>query len=165
VGNTRPVQTKQGSNSTLNINNKAFTGGVLGGLSDRLNLVLNAAPSTIGGNYQNLGLFSETKITGNGTYPTVFYSLDGLTQLSAGTTITATYASIVYSWTISYSGLITFTDTSTSSYTPTNVAATGGADVVLIGLTAPPPVPEPGSLALLGGAGSLILARRRGKKA
>jgi len=167
VGNTRPVITT-GTNGYLKIENHTYNanGDGSGMLSSRLNLVLNAAPTVIASAPQNLGLFADgTKgILGNGTFPKVFYTMDGLTGYSSGATISATYGSTEYSWTISYSGVITFTDSTTSAYTPTNVAASGGNDVVLIGASTSL-VPEPGTLALLGGAGSLILARRRGKKA
>jgi len=195
TGGTRPVQ-MVGANAVLNIRNAATSiktaGTTLGkatfyqsGLSSRLNLVLDTLPQVNGAavvpgasaTYNpNLGLFHESTISGNGaTWPKVFYSLDGLTGYSQGATISAAYGTVAtYSWTISYSGIITFNDTMTdannnvyssdSLYTPTNIGATGGDDVVLIGITQVVPIPEPGSLALLGGAGSLILARRRGRK-
>ena len=67
--------------------------------------------------------------------------------------------STTYSWTISYSGQINFTNTATSAYNSTAIQATGGSDVVLVGVA----VPEPGSLTILGGLASLILTRRRGR--
>jgi len=150
VGNTRPVNS---DGSSLTLRNSARQ-------SSRLNLVLDAAPSITGGNPQNLGLFKESTIVGASTFPRLFYSLDGLTGYTQGAVVTATYGSYAYSWTISYSGVITFTDSANSFYSSANIAAVNGNDVVLIG-TSYGLVPEPGSLALLGGVGSLILARRR----
>jgi hypothetical protein len=163
IGNTRPIQ--------ANWNNTFFSVNSPGklqilnntNLSSRLNLVLNAAPTLITGVVpQNLGLFEETTIAGSGTFPKAFYSVDGSTVFTQGATITATYGSTAYSWTISYSGQINFTSTANSAYNTTGIAATGANDIVLIGLTSAA-VPEPSALALLGGAGSLILARRRQK--
>jgi hypothetical protein len=104
---------------------------------------------------------------GSGTYPKAFYSVDGSRVFTQGATISAGYAGLTYSWTISYSGQINFSDTATSAYDSTGIEAIGGDDVVLLGITPLAglvPVPEPSSLALLGGTGSLILARRRGRK-
>ncbi|MGA3067405.1 MAG: PEP-CTERM sorting domain-containing protein [Tepidisphaeraceae bacterium] len=117
-------------------------------LSSRLNLVLDAAPSIINGRIQNLGLFDETIITGNASFPKAFSSADGSTVFTQGATISAVVSGSTYSWTISYSGQINFTSTAVSGYN------------TKIGLA----VPEPSTLTLLGGAGSLILARRRGRK-
>jgi hypothetical protein len=159
VGGTRPIQTNwnQGNDlsspGVLRLNNNTNQ-------SSRLNLVLDAAPSLFGGVVQNLGLFDETYITGVGTYPRAFYSVDGSTVFTQGATISAAFAGHTYSWTISYSGQINFTDTGTSAYNPTGIQPTGGSDVVLIGV----PVPEPGSLAALGGIGMMMLARRRGRR-
>jgi hypothetical protein len=158
IGGTRPIQGNwnQGAaeigQGVLRINNGTAQ-------SSRLNLVLDAAPSLFNGVVQNLGLFDETLITGQGTYPRSFYSVDGSTVFTQGATISAAYSGKTYSWTISYSGQINFTDTGTSAYNPSSIQATGGSDVVLIGL-----VPEPGSLALIGAVGSMILTRRRGRK-
>jgi len=179
VGNTRPIQNvafdgvNNGALSIRNTTGVLFTSKTDGstcwqsGMSSRLNLVLDAAPSVINGSVQNLGLFKESdSILGQGTWPKIFYSMDGSIGYSQGATITARVDSTgpTYSWTISYSGLITFTDSSTSAYSPTNVAGAGGTDVVLIGLPTAV-VPEPGTLALLAGAGSLIMARRRKARA
>ncbi len=108
---------------------------------------------------QNLGLFDETLIAGSGTYPRAFYSVDGSKVFTQGATISAAYDGATYSWTISYSGQINFTNTATSAYNSTAIQATGGSDVVLVGVA----VPEPGSLTILGGLASLILTRRRGR--
>jgi len=179
IGNVRPVQDNW--NDTALANGNAGTGKlqILQGTvttkgkgtaslpytlySSRLNLVLDTAPSVISGLTQNLGLFDQSIITGSGTFPKAFYSADGSTIFTQGATISAVYSGTIYSWTISYSGQINFTSTAVSGYNSSNITATGGNDVVLIGL-APQAVPEPTSMALLGGAGSLILARRRQKK-
>jgi hypothetical protein len=136
-------------------------------LSSRLNLVLDVSPGTslaapaAGSTYINLGLFKDQSIASNGTWPKLFYTLNsGTTDYTQGATIAAAYSGTTYSWTISYSGVITFDNTATSAYTSADIAATGGSDVVLLGVS-PVLVPEPTSLGILGGAGGLILARRR----
>jgi hypothetical protein len=165
IGGVRPIQTNwnQGNGESgigvLHLNNNTNA-------SSRLNLVLDAAPSLFGAGPnaapQNLGLFDETVIAGSGTYPKAFYSVDGSTVFTQGATITASFSGKQYSWTISYSGQINFTNTATSAYDEsTGISAVGGNDVVLIGI---PNTPEPGSLALLGGTGALIMSRRRTKK-
>jgi hypothetical protein len=159
VRGTRPVQDNfNTTNGQLKLSNGTTT-------SSRLNLVLDDFPGTPrfgdpNASYINLGLFKDQTITGQGTFPRLFYSLATDNAYTQGATIAATYGGFTYSWTISYSGLITFDNTATSAYTWNDISATGGSDVVLLGLT---PVPEPGSMALLGGASSLILARRRQK--
>jgi len=169
IGNTRPVQSNWSNAGEYS------TGGILHiqngtNASARLNLVLDTSPGTVtsatdpSAFYKNLGLFDETVINGSGTYPKAFYSVDGSTVFTQGATISAVYNGSTYSWTISYSGQINFTNTASSAYNSTGISSLGGNDVVLIGIT-PLTVPEPSSLALLGGAGSLILARRRQKKA
>jgi hypothetical protein len=158
-GGVRPIQSNwdQGNGESglgiLHLNNNTNA-------SSRLNLVLDAAPSIINGQVQNLGLFDETLITGSGTYPKAFYSVDGSTVFTQGATISASFEGSTYGWTISYSGQISFTGSEISAYNPTAIQATGGDDVVLIGL----PVPEPSSLALLGATGGLILSRRRSRR-
>jgi hypothetical protein len=159
IGGVRPIQTNwndgnaETGQGVLHIQNNTNA-------SSRLNLVLNAAPTIIATAPQNLGLFDETVVNGDGTYPKAFYSVDGTTVFTQGATISASFGGQAYSWTISYSGQINFTNTATSAYSPTGIQGTGGDDVVLIGL----PVPEPSSLALLGGTGAMIMARRRTKK-
>jgi hypothetical protein len=140
--------------------------------SSRLNFVLDTSPGSIGvgtggSTLINLGLFKDQSISGNGTFPKLFYTLNsGTTAYTQGATVSAAFSGNTYSWTISYSGVITFDNTATSAYTSPDISATGGTDVVLLGVTpiAVTAVPEPASLALLGGAGSLILARRRRDK-
>jgi hypothetical protein len=154
VGNTRPVQNNfNTTNGSLKLANGTNT-------SSRLNLVLDAAPTTVGSNVQNLGLFKDQSITGQGTFPKLFYTLTTDLAYTQGATVSATFSGNTYSWTISYSGVITFDNSATSAYSSGDIAATGGTDVVLVGL----PVPEPGSLAILGGVGSLVMARRRRAK-
>jgi len=147
VGDVRPVQDNVNTtNSQLSFSNGTNT-------LDELNLVLDAAPT--GG--QNLGLFKQNVIAGSGTFPHIFFATDGVTGYTQGATISAAFGGQTYVWTISYSGTIQFSNTANSAYSVT--AATGGNDIVLV------TVPEPASLALLGGAGSLILSRRRQRKA
>jgi hypothetical protein len=181
VGGVRPIQTNwnngngESGQGILHLSNNTNA-------SSRLNLVLDTAPVVIGappfdlngGRPQNLGLFDETLIAGSGTYPKAFYSVDGSRVFTQGATISAAYAGITYSWTISYSGQINFSNTATSAYNAflaeppteinldsTGIEATGGSDVVLIGL--PISVPEPSSVAALGTLGTLMLARRRNR--
>jgi hypothetical protein len=154
VGNIRPIQNDfNTTNGVLQLNNSSNT-------SARLNIVLDAAPSMTNGQVQNLGLFKTQSTTNvNSTAPALFFSLDGLNTFTQGATIAAAYSGIAYSWTISYSGVISFDNSATSAYSSSDIFGLGGADVVLVGI----PVPEPGSIALLGGAASMILARRRQK--
>jgi hypothetical protein len=157
VGNVRPIQDNfNTTNGSLKLSNGT-------NVSSRLNLVLDTAPTLIAGAPQNLGLFKTQSITGSGTFPKLFYTLnDGTIAYTQGATISATFASTTYNWTISYSGLITFDNSATSAYTSSDISADGAAgnDIVLIGVA----VPEPASLSLLGGgAASLLLARRRRK--
>jgi hypothetical protein len=158
VGNTRPIQNDfNTTNGVLALDNGANT-------SSRLNLVLDAAPTPLYRGTiedpivlsQNLGLFKNQSSKGIGTFPRLFYSTDGLTAYTQGATISASFLFTTYSWTISYSGLITFDNTATSAYSSGDISATGGSDIVLIG-----GLPEPGSAVLLGGVGSMILSRRR----
>jgi len=164
VGNVRPVQLNvlNTTNSKLTLSNAIDAGGGTGNTLSELNLVVDNAVSVINSQYQNLGLFAENTIGGSATFPKVFFATDGVTGYTQGATVSAVLSGVTYSWTISYSGLITFSNTATSAYdSVTGISATGGNDIVLIGTI----VPEPTSMALLGGAGSLILARRRQKKA
>jgi hypothetical protein len=143
VGNVRPVQNNVNTtNSQLDFTNGTNT-------LDELNLVLDAAPSA----QQNLGLFKQNVINGSSTFPRFFYATDGVTGYTQGATISAAFGGTTYAWTISYSGTIQFSNTANSAYSVT--AATGGNDIVLVA------VPEPASAAILGGVGSVILARRR----
>jgi hypothetical protein len=154
VGNVRPIQDDfNTTNGELKLSNGSQT-------AARLNLVLDAVPTVANGQVQNLGLFAAQRIGSDDTGPRVFFSLDGLNAFTQGATIAAAYSGIAYSWTISYSGVISFDNSATSAYTSSDISALGGTDVVLVGI----PVPEPGSIALLGGAASMILARRKRRK-
>jgi hypothetical protein len=160
----RPVQDDfNTTNGSLKLTNGTNT-------SSRLNLVLDTSPGTIvaptnpNAEFINLGLFKTQSITGAGTFPKLFYTLtSGTTAYTQGATVSAAFSGNTYSWTISYSGVISFDNTATSAYTSEDISATGGTDVVLLGVT-PVVVPEPASLAILGGAGSMMLARRRRQK-
>jgi hypothetical protein len=172
AGGVRPIQLNSfnTTNSKLSINNAVDAGGGTGTLLSELNFVVDNAVSLNSNNglQQNLGLFAENTISGSATFPKIFYATDGVTGYTQGATISSVLGGHTYSWTISYSGVITFSNTATSAYdSATGIAATGGNDIVLLGLSAVPlpNVPEPTSMALLGGAGSLILARRRQRKA
>jgi hypothetical protein len=169
IAGVRPIQD--------NWNNGQGTAGVLKivngtNLSSRLNLVLDTSPGTVTSAsnptafYQNLGLFDDTLIQGNGTFPNYFYSVDGTTVFTQGATVSAVFGSSTYSWTISYSGQINFTNTAVSGYNSSGISGTGGSDVVLLGITplSNAAIPEPSNVALLGGVGSLILARRKKKQ-
>jgi hypothetical protein len=161
IANTRPIQNDfNTTNGALVLNNAT-------NVSSRLNLVLDTSPGTITSpsdsraHYLNLGLFKDQTITGLGTFPKLFYTLTTDNAYTQGATISAAFSGSTYSWTISYSGVIAFDNTATSAYTSSDISATGGSDVVLLGITAL--VPEPGSIALLGWVGSVVLARRRNK--
>jgi hypothetical protein len=154
VGNVRPIQDNfNTTNGELKLSNGSQT-------AARLNLVLDAVPTVTNGQVQNLGLFAAQRIGSDYTGPRVFFSFDGLNAFTQGATIAAAYSGIAYSWTISYSGVISFDNSATSAYTSGDISALGGTDVVLVGI----PVPEPGSIALLGGTASMILARRNRRK-
>jgi hypothetical protein len=154
-GGTRPIQVSR----NLIINNGAVTNGTR---SARLDLVLDAAPTVdMSGVPQSLGLFDvdfaydtvldnsnffDGAISGVGTLGLFFSSADGSTLYNQGATVSASFGSTQYNWTISYTGNITWgscdegTQTgmvcaAADSGTVGTIAGSGGEDVVLIGLS------------------------------
>jgi hypothetical protein len=133
---TRPVQV----NRNLIINNGGSgTGGAV--RSARLDLVLDAPPMVDGlGVPQNLGLFDVafsdalgTSTTGSGTLGDFFSSADGTTLLNQGAEVSAMFEDSIYTWTISYTGSITWSDANAGAVG--SISDTGGVDVVLKGLS------------------------------
>jgi hypothetical protein len=138
-GGTRPIQVAQ----NLSINNGLQTD-TLGTTSSRLDLVLHQAacagascvPNNVGlfdvdfdiGFGSNLGI-----VGGLGSMGGTFSSANGATQYTEGSTVSATFGSVRYDWTISYSGNITWTDAD-NSVVNTITGALSGVDVVLMGL-------------------------------
>ncbi len=155
-GGVRPIQVT----STLTINNglvdapgPAATQGVR---SARLNLVLDSAPQVTGGIPQNLGLidvdwnpsdsfagsvsgtgdlngdgiFNNDRVFSNANAPNPLLESAAYNQ---GSTVSAIFGNTKYNWTISYTGTITESDANNSVVS--SIAATGGLDVVLMGLS------------------------------
>ena len=142
-GGTRPIQV----NRNLSINNGLDADGI-GTRSSRLELVLDSAPTLTAGVPQNLGLFDVNfegvfggVINGTGDLDgdavfnddRVFSDATGAVHYREGDTVSATFGSTKYNWTISYAGDITWTDAAAG--TVAAVAGTGGTDVVLVGLS------------------------------
>ena len=142
-GGTRPIQVDR----NLSINNGLDADGV-GSRSSRLELVLNSSPTLAAGVPQNLGLFDVNygniysgiingvgDLDGNGVFndDRVFSSADGTIDYRQGDTISATFGNTKYNWTISYTGDIQWSDADNSVVS--TISGTGGADVVLIGLS------------------------------
>jgi hypothetical protein len=142
-GGTRPIQIDH----NLTINNGLDDDSV-GTRSSRLELVLNSAPTLTAGVPQNLGLFDVNfgglfsgLINGTGDLDgdavfnndRVFSDSTGTVHYREGDTVSATFGSTKYNWTISYAGDITWTDAANSVVAA--VSATGGTDVVLVGLS------------------------------
>lgn len=139
-GGTRPIQV---SNQLL-INNGMVTTGTR---SSRLELVLDSPVTVNGGGVPiNLGLFdvdfafdpinSEAFagiIGGAGDLGLFFSNADGSALYNEGATVSATFGSTRYDWTISYSGDISWINPETSEV-GTILGAGNGVDVVLIGL-------------------------------
>jgi hypothetical protein len=146
-------------NSLKITNGTASTGG--GAINSYLNLVLDSAPDiTVDNRVQDLGLFKLDDSV-NGTTPnTAGVSTTDVTKefkdmqgnaLAEGSTISASFGGVTYSWQIFYDG-----DINGSTIT----GAGTGNDVVLIG-QAVAAVPEPASLGMLAIGGLALLARRR----
>jgi hypothetical protein len=155
-GGTRPVQVTR----NLIINNGSVTTGTR---SSRLDLVLDAAPTVDGGGVpQSLGLFDvdfafdstlgdnssfyDGAISGTGALGLNLSSADGSSLYTQGSTVSATFGSTQYNWTISYTGKITWGTcdevggintvcAAADAGTVGMIEATGGEDVVLIGLS------------------------------
>jgi len=142
-GGTRPIQVDR----NLSINN-GLDADSIGTRSSRLELVLNSSPTLTGGVPQNLGLFDVNfggvfggiingtgDLDGNAVFndDRVFSSADGTVHYRQGDTVSATFGSTKYNWTISYTGEITWTDPVAG--TVADVAGVGGTDVVLVGLS------------------------------
>ncbi len=126
-----------------------------------LNFVLDSAPEAKGddGTFyipEDIGLFnvdSDGNGTGNGATGagnSLFYNLASDTALTAGSTVSASFGGYTYNWTIQYAGNIV----------GGLISASGGKDVVLIGLSSNAPIPEPTSIATLA-IGALAIGRRR----
>jgi hypothetical protein len=144
-GGTRPIQIDR----NLTINN-GLDADSIGIRSARLDLKLDAAPSTLAGVPQNLGLFDvdfggiglNGVINGTGdldndanfTNDRVFSNIGNTAAYREGDTVSAIFGSTKYNWTISYTGNITWTDPTTSAVDQIT-GATTGKDVVLIGLS------------------------------
>lgn len=146
---TRPIQVSR----NLIINNGLVASGTgAGGIrSSRLQLVLDSAPSVDGGGVpQNLGLFDtdfdQTDIdpvtmnpivgndtTGTGDLGDFFSNAAGNAVYAQDSIVSATFGSSTYNWKISYTGNITWADPNAS--TVASISGTGGADVVLMGLS------------------------------
>jgi hypothetical protein len=133
---TRPIQV----NRNLLINNGGS--GTMGAVrSSRLELVLDAAPMVNEtGVPQNLGLFDVafsdalgTSTTGVGTLGDFFSNADGTSVLNQGAEISAMLEGSTYTWTISYTGNITWSDPNAGSVA--SISDIGGVDIVLKGLS------------------------------
>jgi hypothetical protein len=128
--------------------------------SARLDLILDEAPELKApGVPEDLALFDiTTGLAGNGTNVQRFYDLSGLvgSYYDQGDIITASYGGTTYKWAVSYRGVITYGAGGSALSDVASIAASGGRDVVLIGV-----VPEPASVILLGLAGLALLAVRR----
>jgi hypothetical protein len=146
---TRPIQV--GRNLIIN-NGLVSSGTGAGGIrSSRLQLVLDSAPSVDGGGVpQNLGLFDtdfdQTDIdpvttnpivgndtTGTGDLGDFFSNADASAVYAQDSIVSATFGGSTYNWKISYTGNITWADANAG--TVASISGTGGADVVLMGLS------------------------------
>ena len=139
-GGTRPIQVGQ----NLSINN-GLQEDTLGTVSSRLSLVLHEAacagaacvPNNIGlfDVDFDLGLGSNGGIVaGSGSLAGTFSNAAGNAVYTEGSTVSATFGSTQYNWSISYSGNISWDDADNSDVS-TILGAGNGVDVVLIGLS------------------------------
>jgi hypothetical protein len=157
-GGVRPVQIAR----NLTFNNSASQ-------SSRLNLVLDSAPETPtdDGSFfipESIALFDadfSSTDSFTGTRSGSLFDATGVTQLNDGDTVSATFGGFTYNWTLRYNGLIGYSDINNSLVS--SIAATGGNDIVLIGLSSnSPAIPEPASLSLIA-LGTLGLLGRRAR--
>jgi hypothetical protein len=143
-GGVRPIQSV--GNLTLNNGFHEDSGGTT---SARLDLQLDSAVTLQAGNIPvNLGLvdvdfddpdypnddFVTGIVAGSGTLGGTFSSAEGATNLPEGAMVSAVFGSTKYNWTISYHGIITWTDINAGSVA--SVTAGVGdvdSDVVLLG--------------------------------
>jgi hypothetical protein len=152
-GGTRPFQIGQ----SLTINN-GFQSDTQGTVSSRLALVLHEAPCAgVGCVPINMGLFdidfdlgfgsNGGMITGTGSLGKHFSGVDGISQYTEGSLISAFFGGTRYSWTISYTGNIDWLDADNSVVSLITGPGTG-KDVVLLGHSSVHLVPEPGTFML-----------------
>jgi hypothetical protein len=141
-GGTRPIQVTR----ELDINNGAVTAGTR---SARLDLKLDEAPMVIDDKPLNLGLFDVDCfdddfftgfIAGDGDLGDFFSDANAVNPLDPsalfdeGATVSASFGSTKYNWSISYTGNITWADQDASSIASIEGPGTG-VDIVLIGLS------------------------------
>ena len=140
-GGTRPMQILR----NLSINN-GVDADTFGTRSSRLGLVLGSAPTLNAGVPQNLGLFDvdfdqndpDTGIiNGAGTLGDFFSNAaDPNTLFTEGATVSATFGNTKYNWTISYNGVINWSNADTGAIASVTAGSVGvDRDVVLIGLS------------------------------
>ena len=176
-GNSNPSDGSSDSQGQLAIRNYnatpvfgTGTDGSGGSIGAVLNLTLAAAPDVtlVGDEYipQNLALITYADgVHGNSTNPTDFFSPSGI-NLSAGTTISASYGGFTYDWEIEYAGSVTSVSSEIASDDISGSggnATNGNGAVVLIGIGSN--VPEPATFGILTLSGVGLLARRRGRSA
>jgi hypothetical protein len=164
-GGTRPIQIGQ----SLTINN-GFQSDTQGTVSSRLDLVLHEAACVgVGCVPNNLGLFDVDfdlgfgsnggVVTGSGSLGGTFTNIDGASQYTEGSMVSAIFGSTQYNWTISYTGNISWDDAE-NSVVGSITGAGSGQDVVLLGHSSIRLVPEPGTLLLICTAAISLLTKR-----
>jgi hypothetical protein len=141
-GATRPIQI----NNSMTLNN-GVDRNTLGIRSSRLDIVLDAAPCLGAGCVPNtVGLFDidfdgfggtllgDGDLDEDGVFndDRVFSNLDNTLDYREGDMISATFGSIQYHWTISYSGDITWDNANTGDLASVTGPGTG-VDIVLVG--------------------------------